>query len=101
MYFHGGGWVIGSPEVYDATPRALVNLVNCIVVSADYRLGPEHRFPAAHDDASAAYQWTLKNATSINGDPARVAVGGESAGGNLAVSVAIEARESGSPCQGT
>ena len=93
VYFHGGGWVIGSPLVYDATPRALVNLVNCVVVSVDYRLAPEHKFPAAHEDAFAAYQWALQNAASINGDPARVAVGGESAGGNLAVSVAMDARD--------
>lgn len=93
VYFHGGGWVIGSPQVYDASPRALVNLVNCVVVSVSYRLGPEHKFPAAHEDAFAAYQWVLKNASSINGDAAKVAVGGESAGGNLAVAVAMMARD--------
>lgn len=93
VYFHGGGWVIGSPLVYDSTPRALVNLADCVVVSVDYRLGPEHKFPASHEDAFAAYQWALQNAVSINGDPSRIAVGGESAGGNLAVSVAIDARD--------
>ena len=93
VYFHGGGWVIANPEIYDATPRALVNLVNCIVVSVDYRRGPEQKFPAAHDDANAAYEWVVKNASSMNGDPTRIAVGGESAGGNLAVAVAMAARD--------
>jgi acetyl esterase len=93
VYYHGGGWVIANRDVYDATPRALVNMVNCIVVSVDYRQGPEHKFPAAHDDAWAAYEWVVKNATSIKGDPKRIAVGGESAGGNLAVTVAIAARD--------
>lgn len=85
VYFHGGGWVIADADVYDATPRALVNLAHCVVVSVNYRRGPEHKFPAAHDDANAAYAWVLKNAASVNGDPAKVAVVGESAGGNLAV----------------
>ena len=93
VYYHGGGWVIANKDVYDATPRALVNLANCLVVSVDYRQGPEHKFPAAHDDAWAAYEWVVKNAASINGDPARIAVGGESAGGNLAVATAIAARD--------
>ena len=93
VYYHGGGWVIASKDVYDATPRALVNLANCLVVSVDYRLGPEHKFPAAHDDAVSAYEWVVKNAASINGDPKRIAVGGESAGGNLAVATAMAARD--------
>ena len=93
VYYHGGGWVIGSAEVYDATPRALVNLAGCVVVSVNYRLAPEHKFPAAHDDAAAAYEWVLKNAASLSGDPRRVAVGGESAGGNLAVATAMAARD--------
>lgn len=93
VYFHGGGWVIADKDVYDATPRALVNLANCIVVSVDYRRGPEHKFPAAHEDAYATYAWALKNAASINGIPGQIAVGGESAGGNLAAAVALMARD--------
>ena len=95
VYYHGGGWVIANKEVYDAGPRSISKLANAVVVSVDYRQGPEHRFPAAHDDAYAAYDWVLKNAASIQGDPARVAVGGESAGGGLAVSTSLMAREKG------
>lgn len=95
VYYHGGGWVIANKEVYDAGPRSLSKLANAVVVSVGYRQGPENRFPAAHDDAYAAYDWVLKNAASINGDPARVAVGGESAGGGLAVSTSLMAREKG------
>ena len=97
VYYHGGGWVIANKDVYDATPRALVNMANCMVVSIDYRQGPEQKFPAAHDDASAAYEWVVKNAASIKGDPKRIAVGGESAGGNLAVATAIAARDKQQP----
>jgi acetyl esterase/lipase len=93
VYFHGGGWVIADANVYDATPRALVNLAHCMVVSVNYRRGPEHKFPAAHDDANAAYEWVLKNAASIHGDASKVAVAGESAGGNLAITVAMNARD--------
>ena len=93
VYFHGGGWVIANKDVYDATPRALVNMAGCMVVSVDYRQAPEHKFPAAHDDAVAAYSWVVKNAPALNGDPRRIAVGGESAGGNLAVATAIAARD--------
>ena len=93
VYFHGGGWVIGSKEVYDGGARGLAKAANAIVVSVDYRLAPEHKFPAQHDDALAAYRWALANAPSFNGDPKRVAVAGESAGGNLAVATAIAARD--------
>lgn len=93
LYFHGGGWVIASKDVYDATPRALANLTHAIIVSVDYRSGPENKFPAAHDDALAEYKWVLANAASLGGDPARVAVAGESAGGNLAASVSMAARD--------
>lgn len=92
VYYHGGGFVIGNLDSYDSSARALTNAAHAIVVSADYRQGPEHRFPAAHDDAYAAYKWTLAHAESLNGDGSRVAVAGESAGGNLAASVAIRAR---------
>ena len=93
VYYHGGGWVIANKDVYDGGARALSKMANAIVVSVDYRLGPENRFPAAHDDAYATYEWALKNAASIKGDPRRVALAGESAGGGLAVATAVMARE--------
>ncbi len=95
VYYHGGGWVIADLDTYDASPRALTNLANAVVVSANYRQGPEHKFPAAHQDAFAAYRWVLANAKSLKGDPSKVAVMGESAGGNLAAAVAMMARDSG------
>ena len=95
VYYHGGGFVIATNDTYDATPRALANQAKAIVIAVEYRKAPENKFPAAHDDAFAAYQWTLKNAASMGGDPKRVAVAGESAGGNLALNVAIAARERG------
>ena len=97
VYYHGGGWVIADLDTYDASPRALANIANAVVVSAHYRQGPEHRFPAAHSDSLAAYQWVLAHAGEINGDAARIAVAGESAGGNLAASVAIMARNQDLP----
>jgi acetyl esterase/lipase len=93
VYYHGGGWVIANKDVYDGGARALAMMANAVVISADYRQGPEHRFPAAHDDAVAVYEWTLKNAASVKGDPRRVALAGESAGGGLAVATAIAARD--------
>ncbi len=93
VYYHGGGWVIANKDVYDGGARALSKLANAVVVSVDYRQGPENKFPAAHDDAFATYEWTLKNAASIKGDPKRIAVAGESAGGGLAVATAIMARD--------
>ena len=93
VYYHGGGWVIADLDTYDSSPRALVNATNAIVVSSHYRQGPEHKFPAAHDDALTAYKWTLENAKTLNGDPKRIALVGESAGGNLAASVSVLARE--------
>ena len=95
VYYHGGGWVIADLDTYDASPRALTNLANAVVVSAHYRQGPEHKFPAAHQDAFSAYRWILSNAKSLKGDPSRVALVGESAGGNLAAAVSIMARDSG------
>jgi len=97
LYIHGGGWVIADRKVYDSSARALTNAAGAIIVSTDYRLGPENRFPAAHDDTFAAYQWVRANARAFNGDPARLAVVGESAGGNLAASIAIQARDQGVP----
>jgi len=84
VWFHGGGWVIGSMEETDATARVLCNRSGAVVVNVDYRLAPEHPFPAAADDALAVSRWIKDNASSLGGDPARVAVGGDSAGGNLA-----------------
>jgi acetyl esterase len=93
VYFHGGGWVIGSLDTHDGVCRALASRVPCIVISVDYRLAPEHRFPAAVDDAWTATAWVFEHAASIGGDPQRVAVGGDSAGGNLAAVVALRARD--------
>ncbi len=97
LYFHGGGWVIADKDVYDAGARGLAKAANAIVVSVDYRQAPEHRFPAAWDDALAAYRWLSQNAASLGGDPVRLALAGESAGGNLAVATAIAVRDAGLP----
>jgi acetyl esterase len=93
VYFHGGGWVIADIDTYDASARGIAAGAKAIVVSADYRHAPEHKFPAAHDDANAAYKWVVENSGSFNGDAAKVALVGESAGGNLAANVAITARD--------
>lgn len=97
VYFHGGGWVIADKEVYDGGARGLCKQAQAVVVSVDYRQAPEHRFPAAWDDALAAYRWALANAASIQGDAGRMALAGESAGGNLAVATAIAVRDAGLP----
>lgn len=97
VYWHGGGFAIADIDTYDASARAIAKGADAIVVSADYRRAPEHKFPAAHDDAIAAYDWVLKNAASFGGDAQRVAVAGESAGGNLAANVSIAARDKGMP----
>ncbi len=93
VYFHGGGWVIANLDVYEASCRALCNAVEAIVVSVAYRQAPENKFPAAVEDAYAATQWVIHNAAQIGGDPSRVAVAGESAGGNLAAVVCQIAKE--------
>lgn len=97
LYIHGGGWVIADLDVYDASPRALAQGANAIVVSMEYRHAPEVKFPAAHDDANAAYQWVVANAAKWGGDPKKIALVGESAGGNMAVNVAMSARDKGWP----
>jgi len=89
VYVHGGGWVLGDLDSYDASARALTNRAGCIVVSVDYRHAPEHRFPAAHDDVLAATRWAMANIAEMSGDPARVAIGGESAGANMAVAACM------------
>ena len=93
VYFHGGGWVIGDKQVYDGGARAISKHAQAVVVSVDYRLAPEAKFPAAWDDALAAYKWVAGNAASIKGDPRRLALAGESAGGNLAIATAVAARD--------
>lgn len=97
LFIHGGGWVIGSRQGYDSSARALTNASGAIIVSTEYRLAPENRFTAAHDDTFAAYLWARTNARQFNGDPTRVAVVGESAGGNMAASIAIRARSQNVP----
>ena len=97
LYFHGGGFVIADLDVYDASPRAIAKGAKCIVVSAEYRHAPEHKFPAAHDDAFAAYTWLLDNAAELGGDPERIALLGESAGGALALATSVKARDEGLP----
>ena len=92
VYYHGGGFVIATIDTYDASGRALANAAQAVVLAVEYRKGPEAKFPAAHDDAFAAYQWAVANAAGIGGNPAKVAVAGESAGGNLATNVALMAR---------
>ncbi len=93
VYIHGGGWVIATMDTYDSSPRAMVNLTNAIFVSVEYRKAPEHKFPAAHEDCYAALQYVMKNAAKMKGDPKRVAVMGESAGGNMASAICMMARD--------
>ena len=97
VLIHGGGWVVGSIWGYEATARLLANAAGCVVVSVEYRLAPEHKFPAAPEDCYAATKWTHDQAGLINVDTSRSAVAGGSAGGNLTAAVALMARDRGGP----
>ena len=100
VHLHGGGWTIGDLDTHDHPCRTLCAEAGIVVVSVDYRLAPEHPFPAAVDDSWAALQWAAEHAAEIGGDAARLAVGGDSAGGNLAAVLALMARDAGGPALG-
>ena len=97
IWLHGGGWTFGNLNCFDALCTHLARNVGCVVVAVDYRLAPRHKFPAAVDDSYAATVWTAQNAACINGDASRIAIGGGSAGGNLAAAVCLMARDRGGP----
>src|SRR6476661_2440847 len=95
VYYHGGGWVLGSLETHDGTCRRLADGADAVVVSVDYRMGPEDRFPAAVDDSYAALRWVAEHASELGGDADRLVVAGDSAGGNLAAVMSQLARDDG------
>jgi acetyl esterase len=97
LFFHGGGWVLGSPGSYDSVTRELARSIPALVLSVDYRLAPENPFPAAVDDADAILHWLLRHTQDLGGDPARIVVAGDSAGGNLAIVSTMRARASSTP----
>ena len=96
-FFHGGGWVLSSIDGHDSLARRLAKRTGALVVSVEYRLAPEHPFPAPHDDCRAVTEWLAANGRELGGDPARLAIAGDSAGGNLAAGVALRARDQGLP----
>jgi acetyl esterase len=97
VFYHGGGWVIGDLYTHDGICRSITNAANCIVASVDYRMAPEQKYPAAVEDSYAGFAWVLANAGKLGIDARRVAVGGDSAGGNLAAAVSLMARDRGTP----
>src|SRR5579863_9374544 len=97
VFFHGGGWVICGLDTHDGPCRALTNRARCVTVSVDYRLAPEHKFPAGVEDCFAATKWVAEHAQELNADASRLAVGGDSAGGNLSAVIAQLARDAGGP----
>lgn len=96
VYFHGGGWVMGTLDAYDGLCQDLAGTASCKVISVDYRMAPEHPYPVPFEDAYSATEWVVSHASDLEIDPARIAVGGDSAGGNLATAVALRARQSNS-----
>jgi acetyl esterase len=97
VYYHGGGWVIGNLDTHDGACRFLAEHSDCRVLSIDYRLAPEHPFPEPLEDAVAAFAWAHEHAAELGADPKRIAVGGDSAGGNLATAVCLQLRDGGGP----
>lgn len=97
LYYHGGGWVTGTLDMVDVTCRLLTNRANCIVISVDYHLAPENKFPAPLEDAYAAVKWVSEHGETIGVDPTRIAVGGDSAGGNLSAAVSLMAKDKKGP----
>jgi acetyl esterase len=97
VYFHGGGWIVGDLDTHQSGCCFLTNSVPCVVVAVDYRLAPEHKFPTATEDCYAAVRWVVDNARTVNVDPNRIAIGGDSSGGNLAAAVGLMSRDRGGP----